>query len=183
MDQTLSPELVRGVNSKEVVSRIKRDGSSQCIGNIMWSLSKGRHACRLADEVDDAQSADKFIKGASPQNVAMALWSLATMKNNNDLPYDPNHNNTPIHHWKTRSKVREAILPLCSPILRCANLTRSRSFSRFRSSQFGHAFVERVGEKDVVEEYVQDCLPRDVSMLVWALGVLKSSSSLLMLER
>ena len=160
MDQTLSSELVRGINSKEVVSQIKRDGSSQCVGNIMWSLSKGGHACRLGDEVDDAQSADKFITGTSPQNVAIALWSLATMK-----------------------KVREAILPLCSPILRCANLTRSRSLSRFRSSQFGHAFVERVGEKEAVEEFLQDCLPRDVSNLVWALGVLRSSSSLLLLER
>ncbi|GMH80724.1 hypothetical protein TrST_g14348 [Triparma strigata] len=128
MDQTLSSELVRGINSKEVVSRIKRDGSSQCVGNIMWSLSKGGHACRLGDEVDDAQSADKFITGTSPQNVAIALWSLATMK------------------------------------------------------KFGHAFVERVGEKEAVEEFLQDCLPRDVSNLVWALGVLRSSSSLLLLE-
>ena len=56
-------------------------------------------------------------------------------------------------------------------------------FATFRSSQFGHAFVERVGEKEAVEEFLQDCLPRDVSNLVWALGVLRSSSSLLLLER
>ncbi|GMH76792.1 hypothetical protein TrLO_g1765, partial [Triparma laevis f. longispina] len=78
----LSSELVKGINRKEVVERIAKDGSSQCVTNILWCLSKGGLSCKLSDAIDNEESVKRFLDGTAgnPQNIAIALWSLANMK-------------------------------------------------------------------------------------------------------